>query len=143
MQRDIDRMGSTAEGRAAAATLSHLQQMQDSAQAPLCGCPFLKGADRTCSIYRARPIDCQLFPLDINMREGEPWWVVYRLPECELSWAITEAHVAAAERAALPLLGDDLETYAEREVLRLWLSHQHFLRPVLRVPTASTTLPQS
>lgn len=38
-------------------------------------CPWLGG--EACARYRARPLDCRLFPLDIIEHEGALWWCVF------------------------------------------------------------------
>ena len=93
-------------------------------------CPFFSKALGVCEIYPVRPVDCRLFPLDLALRDGRCWWVVYNLPGCELATMIGEDDVIAAERLVVPFLGHDVARYAATRVTPMYQKIMRFIRPL-------------
>jgi len=59
-------------------------------------CIFFDSEKNHCGIYEHRPLDCQMYPFDINVIKGEPWWVVLSCnPNSD--WAWTESHLEKLE----------------------------------------------
>ncbi|MBF0406242.1 MAG: YkgJ family cysteine cluster protein [Candidatus Riflebacteria bacterium] len=45
----------------------------------MCNSPKCRfSSDGCCAIYKNRPLDCRLFPLDIIEYEGSYWWAVFK-----------------------------------------------------------------
>jgi Fe-S-cluster containining protein len=40
------------------------------------GCKF--AVNNRCQIYKKRPLDCRLFPLDLFEEDGEYWWIIFK-----------------------------------------------------------------
>lgn len=66
-----------------------------------------------CTIYSHRPFDCQMFPFDLDLINGEFWWIIYTCnPESDWSW--TNNYLEILENH--PLLKDNeknLEIFAK------------------------------
>jgi Fe-S-cluster containining protein len=81
-------------------------------------CIFYSEQTRRCSIYENRPIDCRLFPLDVDFRDGKFVWIIYK--SCPVKDPInqTEAEEALkiAEAELLPQLLSQIDTYAGIDV---------------------------
>lgn len=76
-------------------------------------CRFL-GEDNTCTIYDDRPIDCQLFPLGLNVVDDT---VEIVLVGCPLSEKMNEADISRLVAEAKSVIGNytraDLHAYDE------------------------------
>jgi Fe-S-cluster containining protein len=57
-------------------------------------CIFWNGK---CEIYDFRPLDCRLFPFDIDYIDGEYYWIVYSCNK-DSDWKWTEEHLQRFER---------------------------------------------
>lgn len=79
-------------------------------------CMFLS-RDGKCEIYECRPIDCQLFPLDIDWDENANTyvWVLYHeFCECPINLGDVELRMREAEETLLPhFREDELLLYAQ------------------------------
>ncbi len=74
--------------------------------------------DGRCSILRAKPLDCQLFPLDLSWEEGRIWWIVY-YQFCPLG-SIDEEILKKKTR----LFGLAIRQHFSQEELRLFLQYE-------------------
>ena len=76
-------------------------------------CIFLTN-NRRCSIYMTRPLDCRLFPLDLEYDDGQFFWGIYEWSDCPLSkQEELEVAIDRAENEILPLFTwDELRLYA-------------------------------
>ena len=74
-------------------------------------CMFYDHEKALCTIYSARPVDCQLFPLDIHQIDGIYYWILYEI--CPLSEVVVSKNIDYAEEFFLPQLKKYLEQYAE------------------------------
>ncbi len=48
------------------------------------GCVFFNDANGRCKIYSFRPTDCRLFPLDIEINNGDYYWTLFKHKVCNL-----------------------------------------------------------
>lgn len=59
-------------------------------------CIFFDREKNCCGIYEHRPLDCKLYPFDIDVIDGEPWWVVHSCnPNSDWTW--TESYLEKFE----------------------------------------------
>ena len=76
------------------------------------GCNFFDPESKMCTIYKFRPLDCRLFPLDIDIQENALVWIAYFCP-CLPSDEDLKSFASYAERRILPLfMHDELWLYA-------------------------------
>jgi len=73
-------------------------------------CGFFNRKSGRCNIYQYRPLDCRLFPLDIDKQGKKYFWILYDC--CQLNKKQIKRLVKYAESEILPLLKNDLENYA-------------------------------
>ena len=73
-----------------------------------------------CKIYPFRPIDCRLFPLDVELKDGRYVWIKYSL--CEGSKQVMTKEKAF--RRLLPFLRGQLNEYAKTKT-QLCLNGQY------------------
>lgn len=60
-------------------------------------CIFYDNEKKCCTIYEHRPLDCRMYPFDVEVINGEPWWIVYSCnPNSDWSW--TEEHLQKFEQ---------------------------------------------
>lgn len=79
-------------------------------------CPFFMPEGR-CGIYRYRPLDCRLYPLDVAYENGKFYWVMFIRDSCRLtvSGSFEEA-MTKAEKTIIPQFSEDeLWLYATDE----------------------------
>lgn len=79
------------------------------------GCVFFDQNEGKCEIHAYRPMDCRLFPLDIEFRDGKYYWSLFRYVYCNLSkddWN----HLMEYKDIALQILGSELHDYATNPV---------------------------
>jgi len=72
-----------------------------------------------CTIYYQRPFDCQMFPFDIELINGEYWWIIYTCNQ-ESDWRWTDNYLEILENN--PLLRDNeknLEIFAKSPLTKL------------------------
>ena len=74
------------------------------------GCIFFNKADGSCGIHSSRPLDCRLFPLDVEAVGGQFYWVRHNYEHCDLSRA-DRKRLLRYGREALPYLEADLNDY--------------------------------
>lgn len=75
-------------------------------------CVFSTSAGK-CEIYGHHPIDCKLFPLDIDWQNGEYIWIIYD-PLCNFSAVDLEENMKTAESSLLPhFTHDEFQAYAD------------------------------
>lgn len=78
-------------------------------------CIFYCEETKKCRIYEHRPLDCRLYPLDIDIQDGRFVWIAYKT--CPIKDDITpqetSALVEAAERRILPYLKPEIDIYAK------------------------------
>lgn len=99
-------------------------------------CMFFDPETQLCTIYQNRPLDCQLFPLDIAEYNHRLHWVFYRDDRCELSQLVSEEVLVYAEKVIVPLLNDYLAEFARGAVHPELANRTVWLRE-LRFPAAS------
>ena len=78
-------------------------------------CLFFDTDKKKCKIYDFRPLDCQLFPLDIYEEKGKYFWICYNV--CKLgrvSSGRIQEMVRNAESRILPWLKNYVEEYADQ-----------------------------
>lgn len=92
-------------------------------------CMFFDQGTGRCRIYESRPLDCQLFPLDIDFQNGEYRWIFYN--HCDLKNMHMQAALQSAKAEILPVLREDLKEYAE---LRIQLYYEKRWVPVEKIP---------
>jgi Fe-S-cluster containining protein len=76
-------------------------------------CLFFDKVTGKCKIYEFRPLDCQLFPLDIDIQEGKYIWIFYT--HCDLKEIPVQEMLNFAKLKILPLLKTNLKEYVELE----------------------------
>jgi uncharacterized protein len=59
-------------------------------------CVFFDSEKKQCGIYENRPLDCRMYPFDVEVIDGEPWWIVYACNK-NSDWSWTEAHLKKFE----------------------------------------------
>lgn len=74
-------------------------------------CIFFDATDGRCGIFRSRPIDCRLFPLDVEERQGKYYWALYKHKTCLLR-AKDRAALLRYGKRALALLRSEIRNYA-------------------------------
>lgn len=77
-------------------------------------CIFFDKKSGKCKIYEFRPLDCQLFPLDIDLRNGKYFLIFYNhcdLKDIPLKELKKEIQFAKSE--IIPLLKSNLKEYAK------------------------------
>lgn len=99
-------------------------------------CMFFDHETQLCTIYQNRPLDCQIFPLDIAEHNHRLHWVLYRDDRCELSQLVSEEVLMYAEKLIVPLLSDYLTEFARGAVHPELANRTVWLRE-LKFPTAS------
>jgi Fe-S-cluster containining protein len=81
-------------------------------------CIFYSSQSGKCGIYENRPLDCKLFPMDIDVQDGKFVWILYRT--CPVEKGVTNAEakqmVDLANSQVLPHIRDDLKVYAQLEM---------------------------
>jgi uncharacterized protein len=75
------------------------------------GCIFFDHTSGKCEIHSFRPMDCRLFPLDIEYVDGKYHWALFKYTECKVSKMDLKSLYAYTDEA-LRLLGDELHEYA-------------------------------
>jgi len=79
------------------------------------GCIFFDLKQGRCKIYKYRPLDCRLFPIDIKLIEKRYWWVLYEYV-CPISEKEINSILEFGETQFLPLIRDRIEEYASIEM---------------------------
>jgi Fe-S-cluster containining protein len=77
-------------------------------------CFFFDGEEpcyKKCKIYPIRPLDCRLFPLDVDLRNGV--FILIKYDFCHGSEGPVENQVFNAKKRILPSLKKELHEYAE------------------------------
>jgi len=72
-------------------------------------CIFFDEQKETCKIFLFRPMDCQLFPLDIIFENGKYYWILYKF--CKLSDKVSEKVLKKADRLVSNLLDEEIRSY--------------------------------
>jgi len=72
------------------------------------GCVFFDKQTGKCGVFAQQPLDCRLFPLDIDLIEGRLTWIVYE--HCGLSGGAIDKMIEYAET-------NILERFAREEIL--------------------------
>ncbi len=75
------------------------------------GCIFFDRINGKCQIHSFRPMDCRLFPLDIEFANGKYYWALYRYGGCRLREGDLGS-LLSYSTVALQILGDELHDYA-------------------------------
>lgn len=75
------------------------------------GCIFFDKDTGRCQIFLFRPMDCRLFPLDIEKRKGQYFWALYKFNRCNI-YEEDLAILLEYRKEALQILGDKLADYA-------------------------------
>lgn len=75
------------------------------------GCAFLDSKNGKCRIYSFRPIDCRLFPLDIQYVEGKYYWALFGYNRCSITQDDLKCLLEYREEA-LELFGDEILDFA-------------------------------
>ena len=65
------------------------------------GCDFFDLDSHVCTVYTSRPLDCHLFPLDVDNQNGELVWIAYTCA-CLPSESDLERFATHAEENILP-----------------------------------------
>jgi len=79
------------------------------------GCIFFNKNDGNCKIHSFRPMDCRLFPLDIEIINGRYYWALFNNKKCNLSQKDLLS-LLEYRPEALKILGDELYEYASMPV---------------------------
>lgn len=87
------------------------------------GSCFFLDSENKCSIYKDRPVDCRIFPLDIDVQDGIYKWIYYDLMSVDnpcgdksLSREYYMQMALEAEKSLLPKLEKLLEPYANMDM---------------------------
>ena len=75
------------------------------------GCTFFNKQNGKCKIHSFRPMDCRLFPLDIELIEKKYFWALFNCKSCDLSPNDLQS-LLSYKNEALEILGDELHDYA-------------------------------
>lgn len=82
---------------------------------PNSGCIFFDQNGGKCEVHAYRPMDCRLFPLDIEFLNGRYYWALFRYNYCNLSQDDLN-HLLEYKDFALQILGNELHDYATNPV---------------------------
>lgn len=74
------------------------------------GCIFFDQNEGKCEIFSYRPMDCRLFPLDIEFFNETYYWALFKYG-CDISQTDLD-HLLNYKDIALKILGDELHDYA-------------------------------
>ena len=74
-------------------------------------CIFFDSTNGKCGIHAVRPVDCRLFPLDIQKVDGKYYWIMYNYKHCKLDDE-DQSQLLAYRSKALSLLGNEIKDYA-------------------------------
>lgn len=72
---------------------------------PGTGCVFFDHESGRCTIYKHRPIDCRLFPLDIEFDDGVFYWALHNHDSCRLKSNDVRSLIRYGECAIQQLTG--------------------------------------
>ncbi len=75
------------------------------------GCVFFDKTEGRCGIYRWRPVDCRLFPLDIEKDGDTYYWAIHKHESCRLTPADKRALLKFG-KTAVAALREDMHNYA-------------------------------
>lgn len=75
------------------------------------GCLFFNREEGKCQIFSFRPMDCRLFPLDIEKRDTGYYWALYKYNRCKLKKK-DKLSLLEYRDEALRVLGSELCDYA-------------------------------
>jgi len=78
------------------------------------GCIFFDYEKGTCEIFSYRPMDCRLFPLDIEFIQDTYYWALFKYG-CNISQNDLD-HLLNYKDVALKILGNELHDYATSPV---------------------------
>lgn len=79
------------------------------------GCVFFNKHDGKCKIHLFRPMDCRLFPLDIEIENGIYYWTLYKYKQCNMPKEDLVSLLAYREEA-LQILDNEMHDYASYPV---------------------------
>lgn len=82
------------------------------------GCIFFNSTTSYCQIYKFRPMDCRLFPLDIELINDKYYWALFKYDRCKITKKDMYSLLKYREEA-LQILGDELKNYATYPVPRM------------------------
>jgi len=74
-------------------------------------CMFFAPAEGKCRIHAVRPLDCRLFPLDIEKIGEELRWIIYDYKYCCIDDDDLKSLLSYRDRA-VSILAEDLQDYA-------------------------------
>ena len=78
------------------------------------GCIFFENETRRCGIYRSRPLDCRLFPLDVA-KEDEKYYLILYTDVCPVDPDLIGESIQPAIDEIFPLLKDYIREYSTLE----------------------------
>ena len=75
------------------------------------GCIFFDSDDGKCRIHSFRPMDCRLFPLDIEIVNNEYYWALFKYKKCGIEDKDLKT-LLDYRKVALQILDNSLHDYA-------------------------------
>ena len=75
------------------------------------GCVFFNRDDGKCQIYSFRPMDCRLFPLDIEVKDFNYYWALFKYDKCRTTGVDLKSLLKYKEKALI-ILDEELHEYA-------------------------------
>ena len=81
------------------------------------GCIFFNADEGKCRIYSLRPIDCRLFPFDVEIVGNEYYWAFFKYKKCSDNVDAEDMRsLHLFKKRALMIFGDELRNYATQPV---------------------------
>lgn len=93
------------------------------------GCIFFDKIKGRCKIYEYRPLDCRLFPLDIEKIEDKYFWILYDYI-CPISKKEVVNLLKLGKTYFLPAVKNELEEYATLEMKLSELKRWKIVEPL-------------
>jgi Fe-S-cluster containining protein len=74
------------------------------------------GQNNLCQIYDSRPVDCRMFPFDIDLSDDEYFWIIWEI-DCpivrEMSEDESEEYLENFEKNIIPKFKNELNKYSK------------------------------
>ena len=95
-------------------------------------CFFLDPEEGKCRIYAVRPVDCRLFPLDIEKTEEGYHWIQYNYKYCHLTGR-DKRWLSKYKDIAIRIFGEEIQDYATISVPGMERMGYEVLCPVVGI----------
>jgi len=113
--KKLDKIGKNNSDYVQILKLNETQQLKQIKRKPNTNeCIFFDKEKNGCGIYEHRPLDCEIYPFDVDVIDGVAWWVVYSCnPNSDWKWAESylEKFESRSELIELLNCSDIYQTY--------------------------------